>query len=35
MSSKPDLKMLRGYEGMRFISDKQVVVFDIGSAYTK
>ncbi|XP_012540859.1 actin-related protein 10 [Monomorium pharaonis] len=27
--------MLRGYEGMRYISDKQMVVFDIGSAYTK
>ncbi|XP_011863461.1 PREDICTED: actin-related protein 10-like [Vollenhovia emeryi] len=27
--------MLRGYEGVRYISDKQMVVFDIGSAYTK
>lgn len=27
--------MLRNYEGMRYVSDKQVVVFDIGSAYTK
>ncbi|XP_024870526.1 actin-related protein 10 [Temnothorax curvispinosus] len=27
--------MLRGYEGVRYISDKTMVVFDIGSAYTK
>ncbi|NP_001177675.1 actin related protein 11 [Nasonia vitripennis] len=27
--------MLRGYEGIRYISDKQVIIFDIGSAYTK
>ncbi|KZC14804.1 Actin-related protein 10 [Dufourea novaeangliae] len=27
--------MLRGYEGVRFLSDKQMVIFDIGSAYTK
>lgn len=27
--------MLRTYEGVRYISDKQVIIFDIGSAYTK
>lgn len=27
--------MLRGYESVRFYSDKQMVIFDIGSAYTK
>ncbi|XP_024222025.1 actin-related protein 10 [Bombus impatiens] len=27
--------MLRSYEGLRFLSDKQMVIFDIGSAYTK
>ncbi|XP_058801808.1 actin-related protein 10 [Phymastichus coffea] len=27
--------MLRGYEGMRYISDNLIVVLDIGSAYTK
>ncbi|CAL1687852.1 unnamed protein product [Lasius platythorax] len=27
--------MLRGYEGVRYISDKQMIIFDIGSAYTK
>jgi len=27
--------MLRGYEGVRYFSDKQMVIFDIGSAYTK
>ncbi|XP_034946973.1 actin-related protein 10 [Chelonus insularis] len=27
--------MSRAYEGARFISDKQIVVLDIGSAYTK
>lgn len=27
--------MLRSYEGVRFLSDKQMVIFDIGSAYTK
>ncbi|XP_014481058.1 PREDICTED: actin-related protein 10 [Dinoponera quadriceps] len=27
--------MLRGYEGVRYITDKQMVVFDIGGAYTK
>ncbi|XP_011501636.1 PREDICTED: actin-related protein 10 [Ceratosolen solmsi marchali] len=27
--------MLRSYEGTRYISDKQVIVLDIGSAYTK
>lgn len=27
--------MLRSYEGIRYASDKQVVVFDIGNAYTK
>lgn len=28
-------KMLRGFEGVRFIPDKQNIVIDIGSAYTK
>ncbi|KAG6799909.1 actin-related protein 10 isoform X1 [Apis mellifera caucasica] len=27
--------MLRNYEGVRFLSNKQMVIFDIGSAYTK
>ncbi|KAJ8683551.1 hypothetical protein QAD02_019343 [Eretmocerus hayati] len=27
--------MLRNYESMRFVSEKQIIVFDIGSAYTK
>ncbi|XP_003691896.1 actin-related protein 10 isoform X1 [Apis florea] len=27
--------MLRSYEGVRFLSNKQMVIFDIGSAYTK
>ncbi|XP_016908960.2 actin-related protein 10 isoform X1 [Apis cerana] len=32
---KESLKMLRNYEGVRFLSNKQMVIFDIGSAYTK
>ncbi|XP_034175360.2 actin-related protein 10 [Osmia lignaria lignaria] len=32
---KKSVKMLRGYEGVRFLSDKQMVIFDIGHAYTK
>lgn len=27
--------MIRRYEGVRYFSDKQMVIFDIGSAYTK
>ncbi|XP_076291912.1 actin-related protein 10 [Lasioglossum baleicum] len=29
------VKMLRRYEGVLYFSDKQMVIFDIGSAYTK
>ncbi|KAK2580324.1 hypothetical protein KPH14_001222 [Odynerus spinipes] len=29
------INMSHGYEGVRYISDKQMVIFDIGSAYTK
>lgn len=32
---KESVKMLRNYEGVRFLSNKQMVIFDIGSAYTK